>query len=275
MAPWIWRGDRDINVCVEVGLHIKEDTHLSDARVPDVSRVQRDAPVSVNLLCGGKHIGSDFSASVFPDAGRGRELTLAGTAPAVQAEDGLGGDEEGQGAGLEQRQSEGTRSSPSAVSKHIHPSHTSSPQTPAHSPDAHGGLDQRGDPHCGENGPDQLTDGALVSADAHGFGQEEGHGDGAAEAGEVVLQAAENRQSAGNQPGCFGKSTGGVSVYLQSQQDAQVPRGDVLDGVDHVRGRRRCTAGLLFLFVSPSSDLLDCVLGQVTMTLLRRKRHAR
>lgn len=64
-------------------------------------------------------------------------------------------------------------------------------ETPAHSPDAHGGLDQRGDSHCGENGPDQLTDGVLISAHTHGFSQEKRHRDRPAEAGEVMLQAEE------------------------------------------------------------------------------------
>lgn len=84
-----------------------------------MSRVQRGAPVSVNLLCGGKtrrrsHRCLRHSTSSGDGDGRVGELTLAGTAPAVQAEDGFGGNEEGKGAGLKQRESKQT---PSAVSR--------------------------------------------------------------------------------------------------------------------------------------------------------------
>ena len=51
------------------------------------------------------------------------ELTLTGTAPAIQAEDGLSGNEESQGAGLEQRQSE---------QAHNHPCGQLSPNVSAH-----------------------------------------------------------------------------------------------------------------------------------------------
>lgn len=44
-------GDRDISLSSEAGLQLKARTRLSDARMPDMGRVQRDAPVSVNLLC--------------------------------------------------------------------------------------------------------------------------------------------------------------------------------------------------------------------------------
>lgn len=105
----------------------------------------------------------------------------------------MGGNEEGEGAGLEEREAEHTHTQhPCQTSPN-----TSSSETPAHSPDAHGGLDQRGDSHRGENGPDQLTDGVLVSAHAHGFSQQKRHRYRPAEAGEVMLQAEEKSQSPG------------------------------------------------------------------------------
>lgn len=54
-------------------------------------------------------------------------------------------------------------------------------------PAAQRGLEKGGDPHAEENSPYQLTGGPLIETDAHGLGQEEGHGDGSAEAGQVVL----------------------------------------------------------------------------------------
>lgn len=54
-------------------------------------------------------------------------------------------------------------------------------------PDAHGGLDEGGDAHAGEDGADEVADGQLVLAHAQALGQQEGDGDGAAEAGQVVL----------------------------------------------------------------------------------------
>lgn len=56
-------------------------------------------------------------------------------------------------------------------------------------PDAHGGLDEGGDAHAGEDGADEVADGELVLAHAQALGQQEGHGNGAAEAGQVVLGA--------------------------------------------------------------------------------------
>lgn len=54
-------------------------------------------------------------------------------------------------------------------------------------PDAHGGLDEGGDADTGEDGADEVADGELVLAHAQALGQQEGDGDGAAEAGQVVL----------------------------------------------------------------------------------------
>lgn len=54
-------------------LALKDNPHLSDAWMPDVSRVHRHAPVSVNLLCKGKkktHRKNHSTASVIPAAGR-------------------------------------------------------------------------------------------------------------------------------------------------------------------------------------------------------------
>lgn len=55
-------------------------------------------------------------------------------------------------------------------------------------PASYCGLEQRGDAHAEEDGPDELAGGPLVVAHAHGVGQQEGHGDGAAETRQVVLQ---------------------------------------------------------------------------------------
>lgn len=57
------------------------------------------------------------------------------------------------------------------------------------SPAAEGGLQQGGDAHAEEDGPDELAGGPLVEAHAHGIGQQEGHGDGPAETRQVVLGA--------------------------------------------------------------------------------------
>lgn len=56
-----------------------------------------------------------------------------------------------------------------------------------HSPDAQRGLHKGGDAHTHEDGADELTDHVLVLTHAHCLGQEEGHGDGATEAGQIVL----------------------------------------------------------------------------------------
>lgn len=48
-------------------------------------------------------------------------------------------------------------------------------------------LQQSCDSHTEENGPNELAGGPLVVPDTHGVGEQKGHGDGAAEAGQVVL----------------------------------------------------------------------------------------
>lgn len=60
---------------------------------------------------------------------------------------------------------------------------------PQISPAAEGGLQQGGDAHAEEDGPDELAGGPLVKAHAHGIGQQEGHGDRPAETRQVVLGA--------------------------------------------------------------------------------------
>lgn len=60
---------------------------------------------------------------------------------------------------------------------------------PQVSPAAEGGLQQGGDAHTEEDGPNELAGGPLVKAHAHGIGQQEGHSDGPAETRQVVLGA--------------------------------------------------------------------------------------
>lgn len=55
------------------------------------------------------------------------------------------------------------------------------------SPDAQGGLDESGDAHAREDGADELTNHVLVVAHTQRLSQQEGHGDGATEACQVVL----------------------------------------------------------------------------------------
>lgn len=47
-----------------------------------MSRVQRGAPVSVNLLCGGKHGGGHIAASVIPPA-RAMETDESASSPSL------------------------------------------------------------------------------------------------------------------------------------------------------------------------------------------------
>jgi len=54
-------------------------------------------------------------------------------------------------------------------------------------PAAQCGLEQGGDPHTEEDGPNELTGGPLVVAHAHRLGQEERHGDRSTETRQVVL----------------------------------------------------------------------------------------
>lgn len=52
MAPWICETmGKVINCSFEAVLKFKDIPNLSDARMPDMSRVQRGTPVSINLLC--------------------------------------------------------------------------------------------------------------------------------------------------------------------------------------------------------------------------------
>lgn len=79
------------------------------------------------------------------------------------------------------------------------------------SPDAQCGLDEGGDAHTGEDGANELADHVLVAAHTQRLSQQEGHGDGAAEAGQVVLGAGESggqhvRQGPGSPPGSRGPS---------------------------------------------------------------------
>ena len=60
------------------------------------------------------------------------------------------------------------------------------------SPDAQCGLDESGDAHTGEDGANELADHVLVTAHAQRLSQQEGHSDGAAEAGQVVLGVGES-----------------------------------------------------------------------------------
>lgn len=111
-------------------------------------------------------------------------LTFRRASPLLQGQDGLGGDKEGQRARLEEGQPGGTEGC-----LHPGPGLGRGPAGAAALPDAHGGLDEGGDAHAGEDGADEVADGELVLAHAQALGQQEGDGDGAAEAGQVVLGA--------------------------------------------------------------------------------------
>ena len=72
------------------------------------------------------------------------------------------------------------------------------------SPDAQCGLDEGGDAHTGEDGANELADHVLVTAHTQRLRQEEGHSDGAAEAGQVMLGAGWG-EGMRQGPGCPGK----------------------------------------------------------------------
>lgn len=50
------------------------------------------------------------------------------------------------------------------------------------------GLQQRGDAHTEEDGPNELTGGPLVEANTHGLSKEERHRDSSTKTCQVVLQ---------------------------------------------------------------------------------------
>lgn len=118
MAPWIWKPkDKVISCSFEAVLKFKDISHLSDARMPDMSRVQWGTPVSINLLCRNTNRKShhDFQHSAILNDWQGSRVTLARTAPAIQTKYGLGRNEERKGAGLEQRESKQHKGKPISI----------------------------------------------------------------------------------------------------------------------------------------------------------------
>lgn len=229
--------------------------YLAHAGLPDVGGVERQRPVAVDLfwgrsgvrwsLAGGGKQLAPRPAPPLPSPSGGHRhfsrarMDLAGTrkASALAWKRGsLGGGREGTPAPVAGgRAGQGVPAGAVAL------------------PNAHGGLDEGGDADAGEDGADEVADGELVLAHAQALGQQEGDGDGAAEARQVVL-GGDGVGSAG--PGCCGvphtagsggsgSADGGTPPpppsrrYLEAEQDAEVPGGHILDLVEHVHRRPR------------------------------------
>lgn len=115
------------------------------------------------------------------------------------------------------------------------------------SPDAQCGLDEGGDAHTGEDGANELADHVLVTAHTQRLSQQEGHGDGAAEAGQVVLGAGESggqhvRQGPGSPPGSRGASE--PSPCLSGPEPRPAPPGSPPGTDTPIRDSHRATAHL-------------------------------
>lgn len=240
MAPWICGG----TVTREgggpegsgVGTGGGSGPYLSHAGLPDVGGVERQRPVAVDLLWGWRR--GEVSprgppgAGVPPPGSTTRPYLQAGSATSPAPGwtwRGRGRPERSPGTGAAWGP-EGTPA-PSGTGTGSRRCQWGHPL-----PDAHGGLDEGGDAHAGEDGADEVADGELVLAHAQALGQQEGDGDGAAEAGQVMLGTwrggGGDTYSAGT-GGAFGGRLG-PAPYLEAQQDAEVPGGHVLDLVEHV-----------------------------------------
>ena len=88
-------------------------------------------------------------------------------------------------------------------------------------PASYGGLDQGGYPHTEEDGPYQLAGGPLVVAHTHGVSQEEGDGDGAAKASQIVLVGRRRKEGVSVSEGGFGYT--GLKISSVISLDCNVP----------------------------------------------------
>lgn len=220
MAPWICGVTRERMRGGIGATWGRARPYLPHAGLPDVGGVERQHPVAVDLLWGWRReeVSAGMAGSmscchhvilVLPSGGHchfsSARMALAGTRKA-SALAWNSGSLRGGRVGCSPWEACGPGAAVAAL------------------PDAHGGLDEGGDADAGEDGADEVADGQLVLAHTQALGQQEGHGDGAAKAGQVVLGGQRwggSEGSRGRLWGCGGRAVPGSPTGCRDTRGAR------------------------------------------------------